>query len=37
MKWIRQGATIIGGCCEVGPAHIAEVANRIRAAGYEIV
>lgn len=23
--WIRHGATIIGGCCEVGPDHIAEL------------
>ena len=26
--WIEQGATIIGGCCEVGPAHIAELHRR---------
>jgi len=26
--WIDQGATIIGGCCEVGPAHIAELKRR---------
>ena len=23
----RAGATIVGGCCEVGPAHIAEIAT----------
>ena len=28
--WIKQGATIVGGCCEVGPAHIAEMAKRLR-------
>ncbi|MEO1492273.1 MAG: homocysteine S-methyltransferase family protein [Pseudomonadota bacterium] len=27
--WAKMGATIIGGCCEVGPAHIAEVARRL--------
>ncbi len=27
-SWIAQGATIVGGCCEVGPAHIAEIARR---------
>lgn len=27
--WIRQGATIVGGCCEVGPAHIHELARRL--------
>ena len=28
-SWIAAGASIIGGCCEVGPAHIAEL-NRLR-------
>ena len=28
--WIKQGTTIVGGCCEVGPAHIAELAKRLR-------
>ena len=28
--WIKHGATIIGGCCEVGPAHIKELANRFK-------
>ena len=32
MAWVAQGATIVGGCCEVGPAHIAEIARRLRAA-----
>jgi homocysteine S-methyltransferase len=36
MAWVDQGATIIGGCCEVGPAHIAEIAKRLRAAGHTI-
>ena len=34
MGWIEAGATIIGGCCEVGPAHIATLARRIEAAGH---
>ncbi len=37
MKWIDQGATIVGGCCEVGPAHIAKMAETITAAGHRIV
>ena len=37
MSWIREGATIVGGCCEVGPDHIKELANRLHALGYEIV
>ncbi|MDI3336434.1 homocysteine S-methyltransferase family protein [Defluviimonas aestuarii] len=37
MRWVDMGATIIGGCCETGPAHIAEIARRIRAAGHRLV
>lgn len=36
MDWIAQGATIVGGCCEVGPAHISELARQIKAAGHDI-
>lgn len=36
MSWVDQGATIVGGCCEVGPAHISEIALRLRAAGHTI-
>ncbi len=31
MNWVRQGATIVGGCCEVGPAHIAHLHERLMA------
>lgn len=34
LRWVEQGATIVGGCCEVGPAHIAALAERLTAAGY---
>jgi S-methylmethionine-dependent homocysteine/selenocysteine methylase len=27
-KWVDAGATLIGGCCEVGPAHIKELSTR---------
>ncbi|WP_170763384.1 homocysteine S-methyltransferase family protein [Ruegeria lacuscaerulensis] len=37
MTWVAQGATIVGGCCEVGPDHIETLANRLRAAGHRIV
>ena len=30
--WIEAGARIVGGCCEVGPAHIARLHEHIRAA-----
>lgn len=36
MDWVAQGATIVGGCCEVGPAHIAALAASLRAAGHRI-
>ena len=37
MEWVERGATIVGGCCEVGPAHVAEIEKRLRAAGHEVV
>lgn len=37
MGWVDQGATIVGGCCEVGPAHIAALAAALRDAGHTIV
>ncbi|RBI85862.1 homocysteine S-methyltransferase [Rhodosalinus halophilus] len=37
MGWVAQGATIVGGCCEVGPAHIGALAEALRAAGHRIV
>lgn len=37
MAWVDMGATIVGGCCETGPAHIAEIARRLTAKGHQIV
>lgn len=37
MSWIDQGATIVGGCCEVGPSHVAELARCIVNSGHVIV
>ncbi|MCH2168297.1 MAG: homocysteine S-methyltransferase family protein [Oceanicola sp.] len=37
MDWIAEGATMVGGCCEVGPAHIAEIARRLRADGHTLI
>ena len=37
MAWIETGAQIIGGCCEISPAHIAELAKQISAKGHDIV
>ena len=37
MGWVARGATIVGGCCEVGPAHITALARALTAAGHRIV
>ena len=34
LRWAASGATILGGCCEIGPAHITELVRRLRAEGY---
>ncbi len=36
MTAVEHGASIVGGCCEVGPAHIAAIASRLQADGIEI-
>lgn len=36
LGWVAAGASIVGGCCEVGPAHMAKLAERLRAEGHEI-
>ncbi|WNK20970.1 homocysteine S-methyltransferase family protein [Halomonas piscis] len=35
-QWLDSGATIVGGCCDITPAHIAHTATRL-AEAYEIV
>ncbi len=37
MKWVDDGAVIIGGCCEISPAHIAQLASDLVQADIEIV
>jgi S-methylmethionine-dependent homocysteine/selenocysteine methylase len=32
-QWVRSGATLIGGCCGVGPEHIAALRDHFRPAG----
>jgi S-methylmethionine-dependent homocysteine/selenocysteine methylase len=34
--WVKAGADIVGGCCEVGPAHIAALRDRLQQDGYKI-
>ena len=37
MDWVAAGATIVGGCCEVGPDHIKELAKRLTNEGHQII
>ncbi|MEM1274533.1 MAG: homocysteine S-methyltransferase family protein [Pseudomonadota bacterium] len=37
LDWHAMGANILGGCCEIGPPHIAEIARRLRAQGEVIL
>jgi S-methylmethionine-dependent homocysteine/selenocysteine methylase len=34
MIWARNGASIIGGCCEIGPAHIKALHTRLCSEGF---
>lgn len=36
LQWANDGAGLIGGCCEVGPAHITELARRLTEEGYSV-
>lgn len=35
--WVDRGASIVGGCCEVGPEHIRTLGRRLEAAGHTVV
>lgn len=37
MNWIKNGATIIGGCCEVSPSYISYLHQELKANGYQAV
>ncbi|TVQ52830.1 MAG: homocysteine S-methyltransferase [Rhodobacteraceae bacterium] len=37
MRWVAEGATLVGGCCETGPAHIAAIARALSQTGHPIV
>jgi S-methylmethionine-dependent homocysteine/selenocysteine methylase len=34
LKWVRGGASIIGGCCEIGPAHIKALHENLLKKGF---
>ena len=35
-RWVEAGATIVGGCCQTGPAHIAEIRRLLVEAGHDL-
>ncbi|MDF9799351.1 homocysteine S-methyltransferase [Catalinimonas alkaloidigena] len=37
MDWVRSGAAIVGGCCEVGPSYIKYLQNELLKQNYHIV
>ena len=36
LGWVTNGATIVGGCCEVSPAHIKHLSDALIAAGHTV-
>ncbi len=36
LEWVRQGASIVGGCCEVGPDHIARLRKGLAGEGCSV-
>lgn len=34
MHWVGSGASIIGGCCEIGPKHIKALHEQLKSAGF---
>jgi S-methylmethionine-dependent homocysteine/selenocysteine methylase len=34
MDWVRNGASIIGGCCEIGPEHIKALYGSLCSEGF---
>lgn len=37
MSWVKNGASIIGGCCEIGPSYIDYLRKQLHKEGYKIV
>ena len=36
LEWVGAGATIVGGCCQTDPSHIAEINRQLTAAGHDL-
>ena len=37
LDWLAAGASVVGGCCEINPEHIAQIAQELRATNYNII
>ena len=37
LNWANQGASVVGGCCEIGPSHIKYLHDRLIENDFEIV
>ncbi|MEM1162114.1 MAG: homocysteine S-methyltransferase family protein [Pseudomonadota bacterium] len=37
LAWVAEGASIIGGCCQTDPSHIAEIARQLSAEGHRVI
>ena len=37
LRWAEDGATILGGCCEIGPAHIAKLKDTLEHEGHSLI
>ena len=37
LNWVNQGASVVGGCCEIGPSHIKYLHDRLLENDFEIV
>jgi len=35
-RWVAEGASIVGGCCEAGPGYIAQLRDTLQAEGYRL-
>ena len=35
-QWVDAGASIVGGCCQTDPTHIAEIKRQLTAAGHDL-
>ena len=36
-RWIDIGATIIGGCCEIGPSYISHLSSELQRSGHRLI